>query len=457
MFQASTYKARRQALKAKVGSGLLLFLGNEDSPMNYADNIYHFRQDSSFLYYFGIDQPGLVGIIDADNDKDYLFGNDINMDHIVWMGEQASMRMLADSVGAEETLALDKLAPFLQKKTVHYLPPYRALHLFRLSEYLGIAPNAVNKKGSEALIHGVIAQRSYKTTEEIVEMSKAVSLSGKMHVAAMKSAKAGILEAELSGLVEGIAASGGGGLAYPVIMTVNGQILHNHFHGNELKEGQLVLGDYGAQTTSCYAGDITRTFPVSKQFTSAQKDIYNIVLKAEVDSINALKPGVSYKDIHLQSSKIIAEGLKTLGLMKGDTDEAVAAGAHALFFPHGLGHMIGMDVHDMEGLGEDLVGYDNEVQRSSQFGLKSLRLGRQLEAGFVLTVEPGIYFIPQLIDQWKSEGMHQSFINYDALEDFKDFGGIRIEDNILVTKTGHQILGDPIPKTVEEVEALRNS
>ncbi len=455
MFSAETYKARRQALKAKMGSGVLLFLGNEDSPMNYTDNVYHFRQDTSFLYYFGIDKPGLVGLIDVDNDKDYLFGNDINIEYIVWMGEQPSMRALADSIGVEETMPLAKLTGFLAGKEVHYLPPYRALHLFRLGEYLGNPPEKINKKGSESLIHAVIAQRSYKTAEEIVEMDKAVTLSGQMHVAAMKTARAGMKEAELAGLVEGMAVSGGGGLAYPVILSVNGQILHNHYHGNTLQEGQLVLGDFGAQTTSSYAGDITRTFPVSKRFSSIQKDIYNIVLKAEVDCIEALKPNVLYKDVHLQSCRIIAQGLKDLGLMKGDIEEAVAAGAHALFFPHGLGHMIGMDVHDMEGLGEDYVGYTQEIRRSTQFGLKSLRLGKALEAGFVLTVEPGIYFIPQLIDKWQAENKHNAFINYSALGAFRDFGGIRIEDNVLVTETGFQVLGQPIPKTVQEIEALR--
>jgi Xaa-Pro aminopeptidase len=230
--------------------------------------------------------------------------------------------------------------------------------------------------------------------------------------------------------------------------------LHNHYHGNILQEGQLVLGDFGAQNGMCYAGDITRTCPVSPTFTEVQKSIYEIVLKAEVDSIKACKAGVKYKDIHLDAAKIIASGLKEMGLMKGNVEEAVAQGAHALFFPHGLGHHIGLDVHDMEDLGEQHIGYDAETQRSDQFGTKYLRLGKRLETGNVITVEPGIYFIPELIDKWKGDGMHTDYINYDALNAFRDFGGIRIEDNILINETNSTILGDPIPKTVTEIESL---
>ena len=296
---------------------------------------------------------------------------------------------------------------------------------------------------------------SIKDAEEIEQIEKAVTISGNMHVATMMAAKAGMKEAELAGIAEGIAVSGGGHLAYPIILTINGQTLHNHYHGNTLQSGQLVLGDFGAETSMHYAGDITRTYPVDKTFTTQQKEIYQIVLNALESSIAALKPGVRYLDVHLAAARIIAAGLKDLGLMKGDIDEAVAQGAHAMFFPHGLGHMLGLDVHDMEDLGEDLVGYTEELKRSTQFGLKSLRLARALQAGFVLTVEPGCYFIPELIDQWQADGKFTDFINYDQLEKYRSFSGVRIEDNVLVTENGSRILGEPIPKTIEAVEQVR--
>jgi Xaa-Pro aminopeptidase len=288
-------------------------------------------------------------------------------------------------------------------------------------------------------------------------MEKAVTISGQMHIAAMRGAMVGIKEAQLAGIVEGIAIGAGGDLAYPAILTVNGQTLHNHYHGNTLQSGQLILGDFGAETAMHYAGDITRTFPVDKQFTEQQKHIYQLVLQAEMAAIEALKPGVPYRDIHLMAARIMADGLKDLGLMKGDMEAAVAEGAHALFFPHGLGHMLGLDVHDMEDLGEDYVGYTDQIKRSEQFGLRSLRLGRELEAGFVLTVEPGLYFIPELIDQWQAAGKHKDFINYDKVADYRDFSGVRIEDNVLITEDGYRVLGEPIPKTVAEVEALRRT
>jgi Xaa-Pro aminopeptidase len=305
------------------------------------------------------------------------------------------------------------------------------------------------------LIRVVIELRAHKSAAELAEMERAVILSAAMHTAAMRHTEAGKKEAEIAGLVEGIALAAEGRLSYPAIVTVNGQILHNHHHGNVMQAGQLLLIDAGAETASGYAGDITRTFPVGKKFTDQQRPIYELVLKALNDSIDALRPGVAYRDIHLGAARIIATGLTEMGLMQGDPAEAVAAGAHALFFPHGLGHLIGLDVHDMEDLGEDLVGYNSEIQRSEQFGLNALRLGRKLEAGFVLTVEPGIYFIPALIDQWQAEGKHTDFINYGALEAYRDFGGIRLEDNIVISETGHRVLGPGIPKTIAEVEALR--
>lgn len=461
MFSKDTYVSRRQQLMAEItDGGLILLLGNEESSKNYKDNTYRFRQDSNFLYFLGWDQPHLAAIIDPESGVTTLFGDNLSIDHIVWMGPQVSMGEMADRVGVQATADYDQLAITLAKakqagRSIHYLPPYRAENLLKLSRWLEQSPDEVEKGASVPLIKAIVQQASYKTAEEIVEIEKAVTISGQMHVAAMRSARPGIKEAELTGIVEGIAIGAGGDVAYPVILTINGQTLHNHYHGNVLKAGQMVLGDFGAETEMHYAGDITRTFPVNPTFTSKQRDIYELVLKAEVDSIAALKPGIPYRDIHLQAARIMADGLKDLGLMKGDMEAAVAEGAHALFFPHGLGHMMGLDVHDMEDLGEAYVGYTETIKRSTQFGLNALRLGRELEAGFVITVEPGLYFIPELIDQWQAAGKFKDFINYEKVAEYRDFSGIRIEDNVLITETGHQVLGVPIPKTIAEVEGLR--
>lgn len=458
MFSKSTYNQRRQQLKKELYSGLLLFLGNDETGMNYADNVYHFRQDSTFLYYFGLDQPNLAAVVDLDEGKSIIFGDELSVEYIVWMGPQPTIKEQAANVGVLETQPRAALADYLQKaadRPIHYLPPYRAKHSIQLHHLLEKSLEQVNNGASTELIQAVVKQRQIKSDEEIAEMEKAVNVSGQMHTQAMRMAKVGMMEAELAGAVEGIAVGSGGQLAYPVIMTVNGQTLHNHYHGNTLKSGQLVLGDYGAETAMHYAGDITRTFPVDQQFTSRQKDIYNLVLKAEVDCIEALRPGVLYRDMHLKSAKTILEGLRDLGLTKGNMDDALEAGAYGLFFPHGLGHQIGLDVHDMENLGENYVGYRAGLERSKLFGLKSLRLAKELQTGFVLTVEPGIYFIPELIDQWRIEGRYNEFINYDKVETYKDFSGVRIEDNILITEEGYRILGNPIPKTIEEIEAIR--
>ncbi len=460
MFSTETYTARRAQLKQALGSGLALFLGNREVGMNYAANPYPFRQDSTFLYYFGIDKADLVAVIDVDNDREVLFGDDLTLEDIVWMGQQPRLREQAERVGVREVVPMRRLAPFLKKarrtgQAIHFLPPYRPEHQMALKDWLNIAPERQKAAASEAFIRAVVAQRSRKSDEEVAELERAVSTTGDMHVAAMKAARPGQIEAELAGLVEGIAVSAGGHLAYPVILTVQGQILHNHYHGNTLQPGQLVLGDFGAETALHYAGDLTRTFPVSARFTPRQRDIYQIVLDAQLHAISLLRPGVRYLDVHLAAARRIAEGLKALGLMQGDVDEAVAQGAHALFFPHGLGHMMGLDVHDMENLGENYVGYSNTVQRSTQFGTAYLRLARELEPGFVLTVEPGIYFIPQLIQQWKRNRHCAAFINYAAVDKYRSFGGIRIEDNALITANGHRILGKPVPKSIAEVEALR--
>ena len=461
MFAKEIYRARRQRLKELVGSGVILLLGNEESSMNYKDNVYHFRQDSSFLYFFGLDLPHLAAIIDIDEDTEIIFGDELTIDDIVWTGPMPSLADLAAKVEVQKTKSFNSVEKYLhrvqaERRVVHFLPPYRPENQIKLKKWFELPFDTIPSHTSVKLIQAIITLRSIKEAEEITEMEKAVNTTKAMHLAAMRDARSGMIEAQLAGKVQGIAVSGGGQLAYPVILTINGQTLHNHHHHNTLQSGRLVLGDFGAETAMHYAGDITRTFPVDQRFTPQQKEIYQIVLDAETQCIAALKPGIPYRDIHLQAARIIASGLKELGLMKGDVEAAVEAGAHALFFPHGLGHLIGLDVHDMEDLGEDYVGYTEEIQRSKQFGLRSLRLGRALETGFVLTVEPGIYFIPELIDRWRAENKFTDFLHYEKLEVYKNFGGIRIEDNVLITADGHRILGDPIPKTIEDVEAERS-
>jgi len=457
MFNPEVYINRRKGLKKRLNGGLALFPANNESPMNYADNTYHYRQDSNFLYFFGLDQPGPAGLIDLDSGEDILFGDDVDIDAIIWMGHLPSMKSLGEQVGVATVQPRARLSEYIREamekgRTVHYLPPYRYDTLLELEELTGFSHKEVGVKASMELTMAVISLRSVKESIEVEEISRAVDISCEMHTTAMKMAHPGIFEREIAGRIEGIALSNGTSVSFPIILTVNGQTLHNHYHGNLLEEGRMMVTDAGAETVNHYAGDITRSVPVGGKFNQRQKEIYDIVLKTENWSIEQIKPGIPNRDIHLGAAKVIAGGLKDLGLMKGDLDEAVAAGAHAMFFPHGLGHMMGLDVHDMEGLGENNVGYNDTIRRSDQFGTAYLRLGRELQSGFVLTVEPGIYFIPALIDKWRSEGKFKDFINYDKVETYKDFGGIRIEDDVLVTDTGFKVLGKPIPKTISEVE-----
>ncbi|MCH8326520.1 MAG: aminopeptidase P family protein [Bacteroidetes bacterium] len=457
MYDKKIYIKRREQLKKKVKSGILLFMGNVDSPMNYTDNIFPFRQDSTFLYYFGLEHPGFTAIIDIDENKEMIFGEDFSVDDIVWTGPQKTTSQLAKSIGVNNTAPTSKLDEIIKSvissgRKVHFLPQYRAENKIKFSELLGINPSVINNYSSKELISVVISQRSIKSREEIEDIEKAVNVSYDMYTLAMRSAKPGMYEREIAGLVEGIVLSAGGRLSFPTILSVHGETLHNHYHKNKMKSGDIFVMDSGAEVSNYYASDITRTIPVNGKFSSMQKDIYQIVLKAQVSSIKAIKPGVSYKKIHLKAAKIITQGLKDVGLMKGNVNDAVANGAHAMFFPHGLGHMMGLDVHDMENLGENLVGYGNNAERSNQFGLAYLRLARKLKPGFVITVEPGIYFIPELIDKWQNEKINSRFINFNKVNKYKKFGGIRIEDDILVTKNSHKILGRPIPKTIKEVE-----
>lgn len=458
MFDARTYTKRRDLLKTQVGSGLVLFLGNEESPMNYPANTYHFRQDSSFLYFFGLDSPGLAGVIDIDDHKDLLFGDDIGIEDIIWMGYLPTLKERAAKVGVKHTASGKDLEGMLKEavqkgRPVHYLPPYKTDTLMKIQALLGIPADEAKSRSSLELVKAVIGQRSLKSDDEVRQIEIALKTTYKMYISAMRLAQPGIYEKDIVGRIDGIAIADGGITAFPTILSIDGQILHNHSHKNLLRKGKLLVVDAGAESPMHYAADITRTIPVGGKFTSKQKDIYEIVLAGQERAIKAIRPGVKYKDIHLQTAKIMASGLKAVGLMKGDVDEAVSQGAHALFFPHGLGHMLGLDVHDMENLGENHVGYDASVKRSDQFGLAYLRMAKELRPGFVMTVEPGIYFIPALIDKWKKEKKGHSFIAFDKLAAYSDFGGIRIEDDVLVTKEGGRVLGKPIPKKPAKVEA----
>lgn len=455
MFSSETYRNRRNGLLRQITDGLILITGNIDTAFNYKGNPYPFRQDSSFLYYCGIDQPGLAIVIDTGTGDTTLYGDEFTIEDIIWIGPHQTLHALADKSGISDIRPSRDLAARLRSNRVHYLPPYRGDNTLRLAQWLGKTTEEITAGASESLITAVVSQRAIKSEEEVAQMAWAVSITGRLHVAVMREADEGLLESDLAAIVHGMCAAEQVVPAYGVILSTQGQILHNHAHDLELQSGQLVLGDFGAESPLHYAGDITRTFPVDRYFTNQQRDIYQLVLNAEESAIRMAVPGIPYRDVHLHAAKIIASGLKDLGLMKGDVDEAVAAGAHALFFPHGLGHMIGLDVHDMEDLGENYVGYAGEVTRSDQFGLAYLRLARTLQPGFVLTVEPGIYFIPELIDLWKSQGKLRDFINYAALDAYRDFGGIRIEDNILITEDGRVVLGEPIPKSIVEIEALR--
>ncbi|MFU8843462.1 MAG: aminopeptidase P family protein [Bacteroidales bacterium] len=462
MFKASVYSDRRKSLRKKVKSGIILFPGNSESSFNYPANTYHFRQDSNFLYFFGLDHPDLAGIIDIDEDKEVIFGNDVDMDDIIWMGPQPSMADRAALVGVKTTAPLKNLFDFIREalargRKIHFVAPYRGESFIMLESLLNIPIAEIRSFVSVDLIKAIVELRSVKDHFEIDEIEKAVNIAYEMHTTAMRMAIPGRVEREIAGVIEGISLSKGGPVSFPVILSIHGETLHNHYHGNVLKKGRMMVTDAGAETTLHYASDITRTVPVGGKFDTRQRDIYEIVLKANMDAIEATKPGVPNRKLHLIAARVIADGLKNLGLMKGDMDEAVSQGAHAMFFPHGLGHMLGLDVHDMEGLGESYVGYDEEVQRSKQFGTAFLRLGRKHQPGFVFTIEPGIYFIPALIDQWRKEKKFTDFIDYERVESYKDFGGIRIEDDILVTDTGHKVLGKPIPKTVSEVESVMSN
>lgn len=462
LFEKDVYENRRSVVQQQVGQGLLLFMGNEETGMNYRDNWYPFRQDSSFLYYFGINTAGLAAVIDADSGETVLYGNELTIEDIVWTGPLPSLKEMAAAVGIQKTLPYEALGKALAAaqasgRRVHYLPPYRPENRIKLAEWLGLPVAQVNESRSLELVKAVIAQRSRKEAVEIAEMHQATLISGEMHLAAMRSARVGMKEYEIVARVKEVAYAHNGQLSFSPIVTVHGETLHNVYSGNTLKEGDLVLCDAGASNDMNYAGDLTCTFPAGKKFTNKQKEVYEIVLGSHQLAVSLLKPGVLFRDVYLAAAGKLVDGLKGLGLMKGDTAEAVAAGAHAMFFQCGLGHMIGLDVHDMEDLGEQYVGYTDTLTKSTQFGMKSLRLGRALEPGFTLTVEPGLYFIPELMDLWKAQGKFTNFINYPALDGYRNFSGIRVEEDYHITASGAERLGLQLPMTVGEVEELRNS
>ena len=458
MFNKDIYIERRNTLKKLVGEGIIVFFGNNESPCNYPANAYYpMRQDSSFLYYFGQRRDGLVGIIDVDNDREWLIGNDIDIEDIVWYGSVDSIADMAAQVGVENTAPMAELKNIIArcKNNIHFLPPYRHDTILQMQK-LGLDFS----DSSLPLIKAVVKMRSTKSALEIAEIEKACAIGYEMHTTAMRVARPGLTEKYVGGLVDGVANSLGEKVSFATIFTQHGEIMHGTPSYNTLESGRLALCDAGAENAENYCSDHTRTFPVSGKFTQRQLDIYRIVEECHDYVLSVAKPGVSYNDVHFAVCRLMTERLKELGLMKGDVDEAVAAGAHAMFLPHGLGHMMGMDVHDMEGLGQIYVGFDEETRPNlEQFGTNCLRMGRRLQEGFVVTDEPGIYFIPALIDDWRAQGLHKDFLNYELLETYKDFGGIRIEDDVLITADGCRFLGEKRipyhPKDIEDFMAQR--
>ena len=458
LFTKETYIQRRAQLREWVGNGLILLFGNNESPNNYPANTYKFRQDSSFLYFFGQKRDSLVGVIDADSGKEYLIGDEIDIDDIVWYGSVHSVKAMAEESGVGVSAPMSQLEVLVHEavkagRQVHFLPPYRHDHMIQLMDLLGIHPSKQREAASMPLIQAVIKMRTVKTDDEVAELERAAVIGYKMHTTAMRLARPGMTELYIGGVLDGIANSYGAQVSFPSIVSMHGEILHGYPSPQPLEEGRLLLVDAGAETLNHYCSDNTRTTPIGGKFTQKQKDIYNIVADCHDLAIEMSKPGVRYYDVHMGVCTLMTERLKALGLMKGNTEDAVRNGAHALFLPHGLGHMMGMDVHDMEGLGQTNVGFDEETRPSDQFGTGALRFGRRLAKGHVVTDEPGIYFIPALTDLWRANGTNAEYLNFDKIDEYRDFGGIRIEDDILITDTGCRIIGkDVIPYHVDDVE-----
>jgi Xaa-Pro aminopeptidase len=463
MFEKETYIRRRDELKRLVGSGLVLLFGNNEAPANYPANGYApFRQDSSFLYYFGQHRDALVGVIDVDNNQEMLIGDDIDIEDIVWMGFVPSVSDLASQVGISRTAPMKELKTIVkkaqsEKRQIHFLPPYRHDTMITIMDLLGIHPSQQKESASLQLIRAVVKMRATKEPQEIEAIERACDVGYAMHTTAQLLIKPGVTERFIGGQVDGIARSLAQGVSFATIFSQHGEIMHGNPSDAPLEAGRLALCDAGCELDD-YCSDNTRTMPVSGKFTQKQLEIYSIVEQCHDYVLDVAKPGVRYADVHFAVCRLMTERLKELGLMKGDTEEAVRAGAHAMFLPHGLGHMMGMDVHDMEGLGQIHVGFDEETRPNlEQFGTNCLRMGRKLEEGFVVTDEPGIYFIPHLIDLWRKEGHCKEFLNFDLLETYKDFGGIRIEDDLLITKDGCRFLGSKrIPYHPTELENFMN-
>ncbi len=458
MFPPEVYIQRRKKLRELVGKGVILFLGNKEVAMNYAANNYPFRQDSSFLYYFGLDMPGLAGMIDCEMAGEIIYGSDPTLEDVIWVGKQEPLQEKALRAGVSLVKPLERLdgdvfRVIAHSREVHYLPPYREQRRLQLAYYDNLKYEEVDRNASETLIKAVVQQRSVKDAYEIAEIEETLTnITAGAYEHVLDKIKPGNYEYQVAGALEGYILERNCRLAYPTICSVNGQTLHNHYYGNELKKGQLLLIDAGAESARRYATDLTRTYPVGGKFSNQQKEIYQVVLEAQTEAIKAIKPGRPYREVHFIAASAIVKGLKELGLMKGNVEDAVNHGAHALFFPHGIGHMLGLDVHDMEDIGEDFIGYDDEFKRSEQFGTAYLRMAKKLQEGNVVTVEPGIYFIDPLIEKWHSEGRYRDFIDYRAVTKYRTFGGIRIEDDILVTGKGSQVMGKPVAKTEEEIE-----
>ena len=457
MFSRNTYIKRRNILSKNLKNGFVLLLGHQNSPMNFSHNAYRFVQDTNFLYYVGVDLPNCACLIDVENNKTTFYMKETTIHDIIWIGKTKSIQSWGNDTGADIIKDISKLESDLKnKKNVMYPPQFRAENKIQIHELLNVPLKEVEKKSSVKLINAIIQQRSIKSDEEISEIKNALEITNLIHLKSMTATQPGKYEYEVVSEMEKIIKDHSVELAYPIIFTKNGQILHNSIYNNKIAKDNLLLNDSGANSKLHYASDITRTFPASGKFSTKQKEIYLIVKEMQEAVLKELKPGVNFKDMHKLSAYIGIKGLKKLGLLKGSCEEAVDSGVYGLFYPHGLGHMLGLDVHDMESLGEDLVGYDKESKREVEFGITFLRLGKKLEKGFCITVEPGIYFIPELFNQWKKDNKHSNFINYDKFEKYLDFGGIRIEDNILITNNQSENLSDFIIKEVDDIESMMN-
>lgn len=460
MFSAKTYAARREMLRTKIGQGLILLPGNALSPNNYPNNAYYFRQDSTFRYYFGLNNPSLVGLLDADSGEEELFGDDFTVEDIIWTGPQPTLHELGAQVGVAATFPMAELEKRIRRaiaqgRRIHFLPPYRGETKLQLSALLGIGPALLHDYKSVDLMFAVAEMRERKSDEEIEQMERAFEIGHRMHTTAMQMCRAGVVERQIAGAIEGIAKSYGAGVSFPSIVSQHGETLHNLNADGVLENGRLLLCDAGCETVSGYCSDHTRTYPVSGKFTQKQKDIYNIVLSAHDRVARMIAPGMMYTEVHKAAYMALAEGLVGLGLVKGTAAGAVEAGAMTMFMPHGLGHGLGMDVHDCEAMGERSFDFASIAERAAQSASCIYRAAWRLQPGTVITDEPGIYFIPALIDKCRTEGLYKGIVDYDALETYRDFGGVRIEDDILVTPCGNRMLGDKeIPRTVEELEAV---